>query len=99
VQEEGAQSSRTREARIPESRRGIRREVFLWVIGSPDTGVEEHQSSPACEGKKVLVERPPAARPGLPSRVVSELGCGSSLCSGSRGKQVHNAAQKREAVT
>jgi hypothetical protein len=67
VQEEGAQSSLTREARIPESRRGIRREVFLWVIGSPDTGVEEHQSSPACEGKKVLVERPPAARAGLSS--------------------------------
>jgi hypothetical protein len=67
VQVEGAQGSRTREARIPESRRGIRREVFLWVIESPDTGVEEHQSSPACERKKVLVERPPAARAGLPS--------------------------------
>jgi hypothetical protein len=45
VQVEGAQDSRIREARIPESRRGIHREVFLWVIENPDTGAEERQSS------------------------------------------------------
>jgi hypothetical protein len=45
VQVEGAQASQNREAEFPNHEGELNREVFLWVIESPDMGVEERQSS------------------------------------------------------